>query len=422
MAVRGGGSQHERQILARVAGQDLARAKVARRRKHRLARCELTSPDRQPTQIRAPGGQRALDVFVQLDAAPCCVDREQLARTELAAAHARVVRQRDRARLRRARHETVVGDRVAKRTQAVAVECGADDATVGEDDTGRPVPGLDQAGVVAVERAHSRIELGIVLPRGRQEHRHRVTDVAAAAGEELDGVVEHRRVRARLVEHGCRQLVAEPRLARAHPRDVAAERVDLTVVAEQPEGLSTLPRGRRVRRETLMEDRERNLERRVAQIRVERIQLIGRAERLVGDGAKRERRDVRAAHALGPSPGAIGARLGLVRTEAEGSDEHELLDPWHRRHRRVAERVAVDGHLPPTGEPDSLGLARCFDPDASCIVPKEDHREPAPWPRHERGGDRQQNARAVARLSIGGDRTAMSHPPQPLQRPVENLA
>ena len=188
-----------------------------------------------------------------------------------------------------------------------------------------------------------------------------MTDVAAAAREELDGVVEHRRVRARLVEHGCRELVSEPRLTRAHPRDVAAQRVDLTVVAEEPKRLRALPRGRRVRREALMEDRERNLERRVAQVRVEGVELIGRAERLVGDGAKRERRDVRAADALGPSAGAIGTRLGLVRAEAERPNEHELLDPWHRRDRRVAERVAVDGHLPPPGEPDPLGLARGFD-------------------------------------------------------------
>ena len=243
VAVRGGGPEHERQILARVAGQHVARAQVARRRKHRLARGELATPDGEPAQVRAAGGQRALDVVVQLDAATGCVDREHLAGTELAAAHARVVRQRDRARLRRARHEAVVGDRVAKRSQPVAVDCGADNATVGEDDAGRPVPGLDQAGVVAVERAHSRIELGIVLPRRRQEHRHRVTDVAAAAREELDGVVEHRGVRARFVEDGRRQPVSEPRLARAHPRDVAAKRVDLTVVAEEPERLCALPRG-----------------------------------------------------------------------------------------------------------------------------------------------------------------------------------
>ena len=422
MAVRGRGPEHERQILARVAGQHVARAQVARRRKHRLTRSELASPDGEPAQVRAAGGQRALDVFVQLDAAPGCVDREHLARTELAAAHARVVRQRDRARLRRAGHEAVVGDRVAKRSQPVAVDCGADNATVGEDDAGRPVPGLDQAGVVAVERAHSRLELGIVLPRRRQEHRHRVTDVAAAAHEELDGVVEHRRVRARFVEDGRRQPVSEPRLARAHPRDVAAKRVDLTVVAEEPKRLRALPRGRRVRREALVEDREGNLERLVAQVRVEGVELVGRAERLVGDRAKRERRDVRATNALGPSAGAIGARLGLVRTEAEGPDENELLDPRHRRERRVSERIAVDGHLPPPGEPDPLGLARGLDAGPSCVVSKEDHREPAPGAGHERGRDRQQHAGTVARLPVGRDRAAVTHPPQPLQRPVENLA
>ena len=171
-----------------------------------------------------------------------------------------------------------------------------------------------------------------------------------------------------------------------------------------------------------MEDRKGDLERGIAQVRIEGVELIRGAERLVGDRAKRERCNVGASHALGSSARSIGAFLRLVRAEPERPNEHELLDPRHGRERPVAERIAVDGNLPPPGEPDPLRLARGFDPGPSTVVAQKDHREAAPRPGHERRRDRQQDARTVSRLAIGGDRPAVTHPPQPLQRPVEQLA
>ena len=80
--------------------------------------------------------------------------------------------------------------------------------------------------------------LGVVLPCGRHEHRERVPDVAPAAHEQLGRVVEHPRVGARLVE---RRSAVERAGPRAHPVHVAADRVDLAVVAQQPERLRALP-------------------------------------------------------------------------------------------------------------------------------------------------------------------------------------
>src|SRR4029450_6694973 len=85
---------------------------------------------------------------------------------------------------------------------------------------------------------------------------------------------------------------ADRAAAGAHPVDVAADRVDLAVVAEEPERLRALPRGRRVRREALVEDPERDLELPVAQGGGEGVELVGGAERLVDDRPERERRDV----------------------------------------------------------------------------------------------------------------------------------
>jgi hypothetical protein len=170
----------------------------------------------------------------------------------------------------------------------------------------------------------------------------------------------------------------------------------------------------------LVEDREGDLQRLVAQVGVERVELVRRAQRLVGDSAKRERRDVRATDALCPTTGAIRARLGFVRAEPEGANQDELLDPRLRGERGLAERVSVDRNLPPAREPDPLGLTRRLDACARGVVSQEDHREPAPRSGYEHRGDRQQHARAVPGLPVGGNRAAVTHPPQPLERCVED--
>jgi hypothetical protein len=110
-----------------------------------------------------------------------------------------------------------------------------------------------------MEVAYLVVEARIVLPRGRDEDGQRLRDVRPfAAHEQLERVVEERRVRPVAVECGCeRRLLPERALARLRPGDVAVDRVDLAVVTEQPERLRALPARFRVRREALVEDRER---------------------------------------------------------------------------------------------------------------------------------------------------------------------
>ena len=106
----------------------------------------------------------------------------------------------DETRLGAAHDQAVLADGEAQRPQPVAVERGADDAAVREDERGRAVPRLDETRVVAVEVAHLRLQLGIALPGGRHEHRHPVPDVPPVADDELQDVVEHGRVGAALVD------------------------------------------------------------------------------------------------------------------------------------------------------------------------------------------------------------------------------
>ena len=98
------------------------------------------------------GGQLAFDLVVVDDAALFKVDQQHLARLQPPLARDLLLRDRQYPGLRRDDQMIVVGDDVARRPQAVAVERGADLAAVGEGDRRRPVPRLHQRGVIFVKR------------------------------------------------------------------------------------------------------------------------------------------------------------------------------------------------------------------------------------------------------------------------------
>jgi hypothetical protein len=89
--------------------------------------------------------------------------------------------------------------------------------------------------------------------------------------------------------------------------------------------------------------------------------VVGGAERLVGDGAEGERRDVRPARALDPLAGVERAQLGLVVVRAGRPHEERLLDRRHRRPRVRPELVDGDRDRPPRCDRDPLGGARLLD-------------------------------------------------------------
>ena len=410
MAARADRPQDQRELLARVAGRHLARGQVVLGRRDRLAGADGANALGQPLPVRAPARELELDPRARHHAA-VGVDGQHLVRPELPARNRPAVGERDDARLGGAGDEPALDDRVAERPQAVAVERRADDAPVGEDDPGRPVPRLHQARVVAVEvpdlLRHDRVQ----LPGLGDEHRDRVAHVAPAADDRLQRVVQDGRVRAGLVQRERveeRVVEAEPAGARLHPVDVPAHRVDLAVVAEEPERLRALPGRAGVGGEALVEDPERDLDRRVAQVGVEVGEVVGRAERLVRDRAEGERGHVRARDGLGTPARAVGAQLELVLVEPVRPQEDELLDPRLRRPRLVAERLRRDRHRPPAAQLEALGAAGRLDLLARALVPQEDHGEPAARLGPERVRERQEDARAVAGQPVGGRGAAVA--------------
>jgi hypothetical protein len=152
--------------------------------------------------------------------------------------------------------------------------------------------------VVAIEVADLGVEVEDVFPRGGDHHGRGMPEVAAPAHEQLECFVEDPGIRACRIDHGPQQFlrckIGRPQVALSgsHQRDVAADRVDLAVVPEEPERLRALPRRSRVRREPLMEDGEPRVVSLCHEVRIERAELVGRAQSLVDDRAERERRDV----------------------------------------------------------------------------------------------------------------------------------
>ena len=190
-----------------------------------------------PVAVGALAGDPGLDLAVGDHAVLLEVDEEHPARLEAAAAQDALGRELDDAGLGGEHDEAVPGLGPARGAQAVAVEGAADEAPVGEGHRGRPVPGLHEGRVVLVEGAPVLADLVARPPGLGDQHHHRVRQRAAAEHEQLERVVEHRRVRAVLLDDRQQllQVVAEERggedrLAGAHPVDVAAQRVDLAVV------------------------------------------------------------------------------------------------------------------------------------------------------------------------------------------------
>ncbi len=172
----------------------------------------------------------------------------------------------EHADFRRHDDQVVLGDVVARRTQAVAIEHRADHRAVGERDRRRAVPRLHQRRVVLVERLQLLRHRLVVLPRLGDHHQDRVRQRSPGHDEELEHVVEGRRVAAAFADdrQDLLQVVAEQArleqpFARAHPVDVAGERVDLAVVRDEAVRMRERPRRERVGAEPLVHERQRRL-------------------------------------------------------------------------------------------------------------------------------------------------------------------
>ena len=202
----------------------------------------------QPVLVGVLGGQGALDLLVGDDPPGGGVDEEHPARLQPALGDDVGRRDVEDADLAGQDDQVVLGLPPAARAQAVAVEDGADERAVGEADRGGPVPRLHDRGVEPVEGPAGRVHLVVVLPRLRDHHQHRVRQRPARQVQQLEHLVEGRRVAevarrhredpvqaelGRRTGRAVEQLGVQLGLAGPHPVPVALDGVDLAVVRDE---------------------------------------------------------------------------------------------------------------------------------------------------------------------------------------------
>jgi hypothetical protein len=218
--------------------------------------------------------------------------------------------------------------------------------------------------VVLVEGAELRIHVVPVLPGLGNHHQDRLGQLPARQHQELEGVVELRRV-ARALAHDriqLLQIVPEQRrlhraLAGLHRVAIAAQGVDLAVVGDVAERVSQVPGGEGVGAVARVHERQRGDHLRIGEIRVEGLDLPRDQHSDVGDGAARQAGHVE--EALVAHVGADGflrdaadhvelALEGVLIVGASTLRLHEdLAEAGHRRASQPTDLIGNVGHVAP---------------------------------------------------------------------------
>ena len=374
LAVLGHRAEQDPKILVRIAERDLPRQHggvVGRRHRVRLELLEVHEVVPEPVGVRMLRGQLRLDLLVVDDAPLGGVDQEDLSGVQPLLHEDLLGGDVEDAHLGGHDDHAVRRDVVARRPEPVPVEHGADDGSVGEGDRSGPVPRLHQRGVVLVERAPLRAHRLVVLPGLRDHHEDRVRQRPPVHHQELEHVVERGRVREAVARHRQHLLQIVPehlrpaeRLARAHPVDVAAQGVDLTVVRDVPIRVRERPRREGVGAEPLVHERERRLEVGIREIGVHRLDLIRAEHALVDERVRAEARHVGELvfRNIERHDGLLeeladhvefALEVRVVPHTRPAADQH-LRDVRLDRERAGPDQVIVGGDLPPAEEPLAL--------------------------------------------------------------------
>ena len=274
---------------------------------------ELDAVGVEPLAVRMLVGQSLANLAIVVDLALLGIDEQNLSGLQTTLlGDLRGVEVHD-ADLRRHHHRVVLGDGVARWAQTVAVEHAAGETSVGEEQGGRAVPRLHEDGVVLIEGLQV-FGYGVLVVEALGNHdRHGMGQRQAAHDEELEHVVEARRVaHARLYDGRdaadvAQRLARQHRLARLHPSAVAPDGVDLTVVGHHAEGLRQAPRGECVGGEATVDNGQATGEVVVGEVGIVLPQLQTGEHALVDDALARQRAYV---EVVDGHLGMLGTQLG----------------------------------------------------------------------------------------------------------------
>ncbi|MBS1270021.1 MAG: hypothetical protein MAG794_00973 [Gammaproteobacteria bacterium] len=266
----------------------------------------------------------------------------------------------------------VVGDGVAGRPQAIAVQNTGRESSVGHDDTGGAVPGLHMHRIELVKRPQIRIDTVEVLPGRRHHHPGRQEYIHAAHHQNFEHVVDaggirivpgYQRPDGVYVRDERRvELVA----AGVRPVAVALNGIDLSVVGQESKRLGEPPLRQGVGGKALMEYAQRRFQSRVGEIRVQHGQQAGHDQPFVQNQPRRQAVDVK--HRVftpclffRPSSGDEQLSFESLDVYVGSCIDEQLLDDRQHIQCLCAECGRVYGYTPPAGEPQALTRKFFFD-------------------------------------------------------------
>jgi hypothetical protein len=392
-----------------------------------------------PLLVGLAVGEVGLEFLVVDHAALFQVDQEHLAGLQAPLAHDLGVRHRQHAGFRAHDDQVVVGDAVARRAQAVAVERGADLAAVGEHDGRRAVPRLHHGRVVFVEGLAAFVHGGVLLPGLGNHHHHGLADGVAGHGQQFEAVVEGGRVGLVGKADGVQLLQVRPQhrrghhaFARLHPVVVALDGVDFAVVRHVAVRVRQRPFGEGVGGEALVHQAQRRDAARILQVEVIGADLVGQQQPLVDHRAAGHAGHVilfavLQAQVLDGGAGGLADHVQLalqcvlhddvIAAANENLAQHRLFLAHRGRHRHLA----VDRHVAPAQQDLAFGLDRALHllltgQAAGVLLGQEDHAD-AVFARRRQGHallghffavqrvrQLDQDAGAVAHELVGTDR------------------
>ncbi len=318
----------------------------------------------QPLLVGVTLCQPRLQFSIVDDATLLNVDEEHLAGLQTPLLDDFFVGDGQHAHFRGHHHQVVVGDEVACRAQAVAVQGGADLAAVGEGHGGGTVPGFHQGGMVFVESAAAFVHERVTGPGLGDEHHHGMGHGVAARHQQFQGVVESGRVRAAFGDQRphlgkiiTEQFRGHGMAPRAHPVHVAAQGIDLAVVGDHAERVGQVPGREGVGGKALVHQGQRGDHALILQVMVEGVHLVGQQHTFINNGTAGQGGHVEALPAgpVGIAHGvfhqladheqlALEGLLGFATVTASHEQlAHHGLDLLHA----LAQAVVGGGHVAP---------------------------------------------------------------------------
>ena len=147
-----------------------------------------------PLAVGLRVGERVFEFIVVDDAAFLEVDEKHFAGLQAPLLDDGFLGYGQAAALRAHDDEIVVSHDVARGTQPVAIQRGADLAAVGKDDCCRTIPRLHHRRVVFVKRPPIGVHQGVAFPRFGDHHHDGMRNRIAAHHQEFERIVERRRI------------------------------------------------------------------------------------------------------------------------------------------------------------------------------------------------------------------------------------